>query len=89
MALKSSILSKLNHQMSKSWKEIAAHELETSTKFDRLKNWVPDCSAQDMISEKSFYTQNMSSRYTSSPVGKKNIFTTSPWACVAENSPLK
>ena len=29
MALKSLILSKLDHQMSKSWKWIAAHELET------------------------------------------------------------
>ena len=29
----------------------------------------------------------MSSRCTSSPVGEKN--TTSLWACVAENSPLK
>ena len=29
---------------------IAAHELETNSKFDRLKNWVPDCSAHDRIS---------------------------------------
>ena len=54
MALKSFILSKLDHQMSKSWKGIAAHVFEISTKFDRLKNWVPDCSAQDRISEKGF-----------------------------------
>ena len=50
MALKSFILSKLDHQMSKSWKRIAAHELETTSKFDLLKNWVPDCSAQGRIS---------------------------------------
>ena len=54
MALKSFILSKLDHQMSKYWKRIAAHELETTIKFDLLKNWVPDCSAQDRISAKSF-----------------------------------
>ena len=36
MALKSFILSKLDHQMSKSWKRIAAHELETTSKFDLL-----------------------------------------------------
>ena len=54
MALKSFILSKLDHQMSKSWKRIAAHELQTSSRFDLLKNWVPDCSAQDRISRKSF-----------------------------------
>ena len=54
MALESFILSKLDHQMSKYWKRIAAHELETTSKFDILKNWVPDCSAQDRISAKSF-----------------------------------
>ena len=54
MALKSFILSKLDHQMSKSWKRIAAHELETTSKFDLLKNWVPDCSAQDRIWTKTF-----------------------------------
>ena len=53
MALKSSILSKLDYPMSKGWKRIAAHELQTSSKFDPLKNWVPDCSAQDRISAKS------------------------------------
>ena len=54
MALKSFILSKLDHQMSKSWKRIVAHELQTTSKFDLLKNWVPDCSAQGRISAKSF-----------------------------------
>ena len=54
MALKSFILSKLDHQMSKSWKRIVAHELQTTSRFDLLKNWVPDCSAQDRISAKSF-----------------------------------
>ena len=54
MALKSFILSKLDLQMSKSWKRIAAHELETTSKFDLLKNWVPDCSAQGRILAKSF-----------------------------------
>ena len=46
-------LTKLD-QMSKSWKNCAADELETTTKFDWLKNWVPDCSAQDRISTKPF-----------------------------------
>ena len=54
MTLKSFILCKLDHQMPKSWKQIAAHELETTSKFDLLKNWVPDCSAQGRISAKSF-----------------------------------
>ena len=63
MALKSLILSKLDHQMSKSWKRIVAHAFETTNKFDKLKNWVPDCSAQ-----------NMSSRCTSRPVGEIQIF---------------
>ena len=89
MVLKSFILSKLDHEMSKSWKEIVAHELETTSKFDLLKNWVLDCSAQDSISAKSFQTQNMSSRCSSSPVEKKikkNI--TSLCACGTQNSPL-
>ena len=54
MALKSFILSKLDHQMSKSWKRIVAHELQTTSKFDLLKNWVSDCSAQDRLSAKRF-----------------------------------
>ena len=54
MALKSFNISILDHQMSKSWKQIAAQELETTSKFDLLKNWVPDCSAQGTISAKSF-----------------------------------
>ena len=54
MALKSLNISKLDYQMSKSWKKSAAHELETTSKFDLLKNWVPDCSAQGRISAKSF-----------------------------------
>ena len=54
MALKSLNISKLYHQMSKSWKKSAAHELEITSKFDKLKNWVPDCSAQGRISAKSF-----------------------------------
>ena len=32
----------------------AAHELETTSKFDLLKNWVPDCSAQDRNLTKSY-----------------------------------
>ena len=63
MALKSFIMSKLDHQMSKSWKGIAAHELETTNKFDKLKNWVPDCSAQDRILKKtSLKTKKCSSK---------------------------
>ena len=54
MASKSFNISKLDHQMSKSWKNSAPHELETTSKFDLLKNWVPDCSAQGRISAKSF-----------------------------------
>ena len=55
MSLESSIMSKIDHQISKSWKQSAAHELETTTSnFDRLKNWVPDCSAQDRILAKVF-----------------------------------
>ena len=69
---KSFILSKLDHQMSKSWKRIVAHELQTTSKFDLLKNWVPDCSAQDRISAKSLYVA--SKKCTSSPVGKIQIF---------------
>ena len=38
MALKSFIISKLEHQMSESWKWIARHAFETICKFDRLKN---------------------------------------------------
>ena len=53
MALKSFNISKLDHQMSKRWKQIAAHAFETITKFDRMKNWVPDCWAQDRISAKT------------------------------------
>ena len=70
MALKSFTLSKLVHQMSKSWKRSVTYELQTTSKFDPLKNWVHDCSAQG---RKSFLTQNMSSRCTSSPVGKIRI----------------
>ena len=40
MALKSFIISKLDHQMSKSWKQIVAHAFETTKKFDKLKNRV-------------------------------------------------
>ena len=54
MALKSFIISKIDYQMSKSWKQIVVHAFETTNKYDKLKNWVPDCSAQDRISKKSF-----------------------------------
>ena len=39
------IISKLDNQMSKNWKRkrIARHIFESINKFDRLKNWVPDC----------------------------------------------
>ena len=37
MALKSFILSKLDHQMSKSWKRVVAHELQTS---EKLSTWL-------------------------------------------------
>ena len=74
MSLKSFIMSKLDQQMSKSWKQSAAHKLETTSKLDLLKNWVPDFSAQDRILTKTFFIQNMSSRFTSSPVGKVRFF---------------
>ena len=47
MALISFIISKLEHRMSRSWKQITWHVFETINKFDRMKSWVPDCSAQD------------------------------------------
>ena len=53
MALKSFDTSKLNYQMSNSWKKSAAHKLESTSKFDLLKNWVHDCSAQGRIWAKS------------------------------------
>ena len=55
MALKSLIISKLDHHLLKSLKWFAAgHVFETITKFDRLKNGVLDCSAKDRISAKTF-----------------------------------
>ena len=67
------IFSSLSPQDVKTFNWIAGPLLETISKFDRLKNWVPDCSAQDRNSMKRFYSQNMSSRCTSSPVGKIKI----------------
>ena len=40
MSLKSSIMSKLDHQMSRIWIEVASPLLETTNKFGRLKNGV-------------------------------------------------
>ena len=37
MALKSFIISKLDHQMSKSWKRIVAHTFETTNKFENCQ----------------------------------------------------
>ena len=76
MALKEFILYKLDHQMSKSLKGIAAHELEFSNKFDKLKNWVPDCSAQDRISAKNVLdSKHVPTVYFKpSKKNKKNIF---------------
>ena len=54
MSLKSSIMSKLDHQMSIILIEFAGPKLQPISRFDLLKNWVPDCSAQDRISEKVF-----------------------------------
>ena len=39
MSLKSSILPKLDHQMSKIWIEVAGPLLETISNIDWLKNW--------------------------------------------------
>ena len=90
MALKSFILSKLDHQMSKSWKQIAAHELGTTSKFDLLKNWVPDCSAQGRNLTKLLDSKHVLKLYFN-PSRKKIfcIFTTSYFSCPAENPPLK
>ena len=38
MALESFILYNVDHEVSKSWKQIAARGFETTTKFDRVKN---------------------------------------------------
>ena len=40
-------MSILDHQMSRIWIEVAGPLLETISKFDRLNNWVPNCSAQE------------------------------------------
>ena len=92
MALKSFIISKLDHLMSKSWKWIAAHAFETTNKFDKLKKlstWLLS-SGQDFGKKILDSKHDMSSRCISSPAGKIQIFifTTSLWACLAENSPL-
>ena len=47
MSLKSSIMSKLDRQMSSVWIEVANQLLETTNKFGRLKSGVPDISVQD------------------------------------------
>ena len=54
MSLKSSIMSKLDHQMSIILIEFAGPKLQHSSRFDLLKNWVPDCSAQDRNLTKSY-----------------------------------
>ena len=40
-------MSKLDNQMSKSVKQIAAHIFEPTNKFGQLNSGVPDFSAQD------------------------------------------
>ena len=42
IGLKSFIMSKLDNQMSKSWKQIVSHVFETANKFGQLKTGVPD-----------------------------------------------
>ena len=37
--------------MSKRWKKITTHKLEASSKFDRLKNWVPDFGKKFVVSK--------------------------------------
>ena len=91
MSLKSSIMSKLDHQMSIILIEFAGPNLQPISRFDLLKNWVPDCSAQDRNLMKNF-------RLKTCPQGvhqaqyEKNIFcifTSSNFAWPAQNSPLK
>ena len=92
MALKSFIISKLDHQMSKSWKRIVAHAFETIIKFDMLKNWVCTwlpSSGQDF--GKNFLDSKHVLKVYFKPSMKNPdffIFTTSLWACLVENSPL-
>ena len=83
----SAIMSKLAHQMSNIWIEFAGPISETIRKFDRQKNWVPNYSDKNRNMMKSVWTQNMSSRCTSSTVGKIKIFSQSYFAWLAENSP--
>ena len=83
----SAIMSKLAHQMSNIWIEFAGPISETIRKFDRQKNWVPNYSDKSRNMMKSVWTQNMSSRCTSSTVGKIKIFSQSYFAWLAENSP--
>ena len=65
-------MSKLDNQMSKSLKQIAAHIFEPTNKFGQLNSGVPDFSAQDENWQK-VQAQNMSLRCTSSPEEKIKI----------------
>ena len=62
MSIKSSVMSELDHQMSVSLIDFASPLLNPTSKFDLLKNWAPDCSAQDRNLTNIYQTQNMSSR---------------------------
>ena len=64
------ITSKFDHQMSKYWKRIGAHIFDATNKFDRLKNWVPDCSAQDRISAETFRKTNGKESFVHKVFGK-------------------
>ena len=87
MALKSFILSKLDHKMSKSWKGIAAHELETKAR--KLSIWL-------LSSGQDFGKNLIASKHVLMVYFKpsrKNPdffnFTTVLCACLTDNLPLK
>ena len=73
MSLKSSIMSKLDHQMSRIWIEVTSPLLETTNKFRRQKSGALDISVQDRNLTKTFYTQNMSCK-PSKPSNKNGDF---------------
>ena len=49
MSLKSSIMSKLDHQMSKIWKKVSSNFCNLLSKLDRLKNWVAQLSRKKIF----------------------------------------
>ena len=85
MALKSLILSKLDHQMSKSWKRIVAHKLQTSSKFEYLIAQLRTGFRQKVFRLKTCPQGVLEAQQEKS---KNLIFTTLLWAGPAQNPPL-